>query len=177
MPHIHTKPGQHDHTVSAFIVRLDGNEPRILLHRHKKMGVYMQFGGHIELDETPWQTISHELQEESGYSLDQLSILQPKERITKLTRSTSHPQPVNYNTHSVDNEGNHFHTDIVYAFVTSEDPRSNPDNGESNDIRLFTRNELQRLSSQEIFENVREIGQFVLNESLSSWDKVPAKDI
>ena len=65
MPHIHTKPGQHDHTVSAFIVRLDGKQPRILLHRHKKSGVYMQFGGHIELHENPWQAISHELLEES----------------------------------------------------------------------------------------------------------------
>lgn len=177
MPHIHTKPGQHDHTVSAYIIRLDGDEPRILLHRHKKMGVYMQFGGHVELNETPWQAISHELWEESGYSLGQLSILQPKQRITKLTRSTSHPQPVNINTHSVDSEGKHFHTDVVYAFVTYENPRSTPGDGESSDIRSFTKAELQSLSPQEVFENVREIGQFILEGPLNNWDKIPAKNI
>lgn len=177
MPHIHTEPGQHDHTVSAYIVRLGGKEPRILLHRHKKVGGFMQFGGHIELNETPWQAITRELQEESGYELDQLTILQPKQRITKLTRSTSHPQPVSYNTHAVENEDKHFHTDIVYAFVTSQDPRSSPGGGESNDLRLFTRSELQNHSPQEIFEMVREIGQFVLDEPLNSWDKIPAKDI
>ena len=36
MPHINTKPGQHDFTASAFIVRLDRSEPQVLLHLHKK---------------------------------------------------------------------------------------------------------------------------------------------
>lgn len=38
MAHIHTKPGQHDLTASAYIIRDDGNEPVVLLHRHKKLG-------------------------------------------------------------------------------------------------------------------------------------------
>ncbi len=33
----------------------------------------MQVGGHIELDETPWQAVEHELREESGYTLAELS--------------------------------------------------------------------------------------------------------
>ena len=36
MSHIHTKPGEHECTVGAYIVRLDGDEPRALLHLHKK---------------------------------------------------------------------------------------------------------------------------------------------
>ena len=111
------------------------------------------------------------------YSLDQLSILQPKERIAKLTRSISHPQPVNYNTHCIDNDGKHFHTDIIYAFVTSEDPTSAPGDGESTDIQLFTRTELQSLPPEEVFDNVREIGQYIFDEALESWVKVPAKNI
>lgn len=53
MPHIHTEPGQHDHTASAYIVRLDEAEPALILHRHKILGQYLQFGGHVELDENP----------------------------------------------------------------------------------------------------------------------------
>lgn len=36
MSHIHTKPGQHDFTASAFIIRTDGTEPRAMVHMHKK---------------------------------------------------------------------------------------------------------------------------------------------
>lgn len=81
MAHIHTEPGQHDHTASGFIVRTDTPEPTLILHRHKKTGKYMQFGGHIELDETPWQAVRHELMEESGYDLSDLQILQPMQRL------------------------------------------------------------------------------------------------
>jgi 8-oxo-dGTP pyrophosphatase MutT (NUDIX family) len=81
MSHIHKKPGQHDHTASTFLFRTDFSEPKVMLHFHQKLGSYMQFGGHVELNETPWQTVIHELREESGYDIDQLQILQPKQRL------------------------------------------------------------------------------------------------
>ncbi len=176
MPHIHIEPGQHDHTVSAYIVRVDGDEPRLLLHRHKKLGVYMQIGGHIELDETPWQAISHELREETGYELDQLEILQPKERLLKLSGVDSHPLPFNHNTHAVGGS-DHFHTDITYAFVATEDSRIDLEEGESSDIKLFTKAELQALSAEEIYENVRELGVFVLEVILDAWNRIPATNL
>jgi hypothetical protein len=177
MPHIHTGKGEHDHTVSAYILRTDGNEARLLLHKHKKLGVYLQFGGHIELHETPWQAITHEIQEESGYQLDQLQILQPKHRIPKLTNAVSHPQPVNYNTHPIDNHGNHFHSDIAYAFITDQEPINIPGDDESSDIVLFTREELIKTPKEEIFENCREIGLFIFDTILNEWDKIPAQNI
>ena len=45
MAHIHTEPGQHDFTASAFIIRTDTPEPKLLLHRHKLVGKYLQIGG------------------------------------------------------------------------------------------------------------------------------------
>ncbi len=53
MAHIHTQPGQHDHTASAYIFRVDFDEPKLVLHLHRKINKYLQFGGHIELHETP----------------------------------------------------------------------------------------------------------------------------
>ena len=53
MPHIHTEPGQHDHTVGAFIICLGNNSPKILLHMHKKLNKLLPIGGHIELNEAP----------------------------------------------------------------------------------------------------------------------------
>jgi len=49
MSHIHTQPGQHDMTVSAFIVRQVDGEWKCLVHLHKKAGKLMQVGGHVEL--------------------------------------------------------------------------------------------------------------------------------
>lgn len=75
MPHIHTQPNQHDMTVSAYIVRKENDEWKYLVHFHKKIEVLMQIGGHIELDETPWQTVAHELEEESGYTPYELTVV------------------------------------------------------------------------------------------------------
>jgi len=45
----------------------EGAEPRIILHKHRKLNKLLQFGGHVELDETPWQAVLREIAEESGY--------------------------------------------------------------------------------------------------------------
>jgi 8-oxo-dGTP pyrophosphatase MutT (NUDIX family) len=172
MAHIHTEPGQYDHTVSAFIIRTDSSEPKVMLHLHKKHGTYLQFGGHIELDETPWQAITHELVEEAGYDLDQLSILQPAKRLTHLSNDAIvHPHPVSHNTHIFND--NHAHIDITYVMIASSIPRHKPAEDESTDIRLFTRSELLALSNEQILENVREIALYILDEIFGYWEEVP----
>lgn len=169
MPHIHTEPGQHDHTASAYIIRTDFDEPKIMLHIHKKLKRYMQFGGHIELDETPWQAISHEVPEETGYDMSQLQILQPVTRVKKVHVSKLHPVPLTHITHPFGDQG-HFHTDAGYGFVVSEPPKNKPVDGESSDIKLFTRAELVALKNT--FEDVRTIGLFVIDECLAQYEKI-----
>lgn len=174
MPHLHTEPGQHDLTVSAYIViRHDGAEPALLLHRHKKLNKYLQFGGHVELHEDPWRALTHELAEESGYAISQLKLLQPILRVEKLSSATLHPYPVNLLTHKF-GELEHFHTDIAYAFTTQQTPQGSIDDGESTDTEAFTSKELVALSPEEIPENVREIGLFVLDRCLDNWTEVDA---
>ncbi len=170
MAHIHTEFGEHDHTASAFIVRTDTSEPKLLLHRHKLLNKFLQIGGHIELKENPWQTIAHELQEESGYDIGQLKILQPKDRIHKLSDANLHPYPVCINTHQI-YEG-HSHTDIEYAFVTNTEPVGDIHSGESTTIRLFTQTELAALSDKETYANIREIGAFIFDVCLKEWEAV-----
>lgn len=143
-----------------------------MLHLHKKLGVYLQFGGHIELLETPWQAVVHELKEESGYDISQLQVLQPKIRVKHLSDATIHPQPASHSTHPFGQDNNHFHTDIAYAVITSQEPAHAPDDGESTTIKLFTRDELIALSPDEIPENVREIAKFMFDECLSHWEPV-----
>ena len=170
MGHIHTEPGQHDYTVGAYIVRLDGDTPKALLHLHKKMNMLLPIGGHIELIETPWQAIFREIKEESGFDIDQLKVLQPKSRITSLSDIIVHPQPVIVSDQDVSKE--HFHTDLGYAFVVRSDPRGNADKGESCDLRWLTKAELDRLMVADIFPNTREIYDFIFSECLSGWDEI-----
>ncbi len=172
MPHIHTQPGEHDFTASAFIIRLDRldehGKPKLLLHRHKKLHKLLQFGGHVELNETPWQAVLHELAEETGYEPSQLKLLQPPGMITSLSDANLHPYPVCINTHTFDPL--HNHTDIAYAFTTDQPPSAKAGEGESVDFKLVSEAELQLLTEEVIKTNVKEIGLFVFNTCLNDWE-------
>lgn len=173
MPHIHTGPGQHDLTASAYIIRLDTKEPSIMLHMHKKLKKYLQFGGHVELHETPWQTIIHELKEESGYGIEQLELLQPQNTLTHLSETATHPYPLVLMTHKF-GDIDHYHTDASFAFVTNQLPRYEIEDGESADIRLFTKKELLSAGNEIIPDNVKEIVLHIFDSVLQEWEKVDA---
>jgi 8-oxo-dGTP pyrophosphatase MutT (NUDIX family) len=170
MAHIHENAGEHDLTVSAFIVDISQSEPRIYLHMHKKLGRLLQFGGHVELNETPWQALVHELREEAGFTIDQLRVLQPNPRLRSLDDAILHPVPVIINTHAFNNS--HNHTDMGYAFATEQSPLLSPDAGESSDIRLLNRSEIASIEGNQIIPNVRQICLFIIDEILGVWEEV-----
>lgn len=171
MPHIHTNPGEHDQTVSIYLFRNDFPEPKIMLHFHRKLNAYMQFGGHIELHETPMQALAHELREESGYDLNQVQLLQPTVRLRHISGAVTHPVPVTYNTHPVGID--HFHSDAVFAGVSQDLPNNPPTEGESTEILLLTRQELIDFPTDKIIENVREIAIFIFDNILNDWSATP----
>lgn len=170
MPHIHTEDNQHDLTVTGYIVRIDGDEPRALVHMHRKLNVLLPIGGHVELHETPWQSIAHELNEEAGYRLEQLEILQPISRLKHMSNVAQHPYPIATNTHDIPD--NHFHTDIEYAFVTKELPADAIAEGESIDMRWMTLDELRNAPEGSLFSNTLEVYEFIIEEALHAWELV-----
>lgn len=173
MPHIHTAPGQHDLVVSAFIIRLDQGEPKVLLHMHRKHHVLMQIGGHMELDETPWQAIAHELREECGYKLEDLQVLQPDAEPVEIDNVVTHPTPVLACTYKMPDE--HFHSDLSWAFVTDRDPAENIGAGESSDIRWLSLAELREQASKGLAaKDVAEIYGLIVSRYLRTWHRIPA---
>ena len=174
MPHIHTKPGQHDNTASAFIVRYEDGKPLAMLIMHKKLHTLLQPGGHIELDETPWQAMAHELEEETGYRLSALNIWQPRQRMRNISDISVHPQPILSNTHSV--PGNHFHADLDYLFIAETLPSARPHEGESTDIRWLSYEQIKALPDDQVMQNAREIYEYIFEQALNdeSWEAVSA---
>jgi len=173
MAHIHTQPGQHDHTACAFIIRTDFKEPRMLLHTHRLLHMYLQVGGHVELHETPWATITHEVREESGYELSQLKLLQPPHAHFTYSdlEMIAHPIPFGFGTHRF-GTADHFHTDTAFAFTTDQEPKHPPAAGESQDFKLVTRQELVDLPEGSIPANVRAAGLYVFDHLYDTWEAV-----
>lgn len=132
MPHLNTGPGEYDLTASALIFReLDGRTC-LLVHRHRKRGILMQPGGHVERTEDPWAAVAHELREESGYDLEQLLLLQPAHRIERAEGVAVLPTPLVVDVHPITDD--HAHTDIVYAFVATTGPAGAPGEDESQEL-------------------------------------------
>ncbi|MGB4762289.1 MAG: NUDIX domain-containing protein [Candidatus Saccharimonas sp.] len=172
MPHIHTELNQHDMTISGYIVRVDQVEPLCLVHMHRKMGKLMQIGGHIELTETPWQTVAHEVEEESGFSLVELRVVQHTADRVVEKGCVNHPTPFNVNTHSVGNE--HFHSDLSYGFVANGPARNTAAEGESADLRWMTMAELDvAVVAGDVLPDAVEIYRYLVDH-LDSYTLVDA---
>ncbi|HYW26788.1 MAG TPA: NUDIX domain-containing protein [Terriglobales bacterium] len=103
-------------TGSAIVVGRRG----IVLHRHRRMGIWLQPGGHLEPGESPWQAARREAAEETGLSLSHPS------RGPRLVHVDVHPAPLR-----------HVHLDLRYLLLAADgEPRPAP--GESPDVRWFT---------------------------------------
>ncbi|HIA92127.1 TPA: hypothetical protein EYO12_03365 [Candidatus Saccharibacteria bacterium] len=171
MAHIHTNDDEHDLTVSAYIVKIETNAPKVMLHMHKKLKMWLQFGGHVELNENPWQALTHEVLEESGYKMSQLQLLQPPQRFVPQSKGVAwHPQPLAVNTHQI-GDTKHFHTDLAYGFVTDQKPQLSPQQGESGTVGLFSIDEISS-NSVDLSPATKELVSFVLNDAYQSWDRI-----
>ena len=178
MPHINTNPGEGDPTVSAFLFRRDSEgELRALLHRHLKIGKLLQIGGHVDKHLNPWQAMAGELDEEAGYDIDELQILQPIMRIPpKPNESITHPTPFSSNTHPFAGL-DHFHSDWGYLFLAQNEPSRPPHGRESKELLWLSEVELHEIPDNEIPPNVRSIFDFgfkMMREIPDGWELVEA---
>lgn len=158
MPHIHEL---FDYTVSAYIVH--PSEPRILLVKHRKIGKWLQPGGHIELDENPLQALTHELEEETGLNPADYTLLQP-DQPTGLTHTIQLPVPFHINQHAFDN--NHQHIDLAYIAQSQTDKITNQPDG-ADDIRWCTLEDMKAfVEVEEMFPDTLHVCEWVLSKAL-----------
>lgn len=170
MAHLHTGPDGHDLTASAFVFRERDGAIEVLVHLHRKHGMLLQPGGHVEHDENPWQALEHELREETGYGLDQLRVLQPMSPLTGLVHDNPHPTPALLTTHEIGS--GHFHTDLVFALLADGPPRHSVAPGESTDLRWLTPDALA--DDPAAHPDVAALARALARDAVPHWHRIPA---
>ena len=134
MPHIHTHPGQVDHTVEVLIVYKN----KVLLRMHDKYKIWLSVGGHIELDEDPNQAAIREVQEEVGLSV-KLFVLKKLPVFGEEGYQELIP-PLFLNRHRI--SPTHDHVTYTYLATTNTD-KITPENVDD-EWRWFTKDELEK---------------------------------
>jgi 8-oxo-dGTP pyrophosphatase MutT (NUDIX family) len=110
-------------TGSGFIVHPPSR--RVLLHHHRRLGAWLQMGGHDEGESDPRRTALREGAEESG--LTDLVLLSPA-----ILDVDVHPIPAGKG------EPPHLHHDVRYALATRAPETIRRDDAESIDLRWFS---------------------------------------
>lgn len=142
MPHIHKDI---DFTISVFVVR-DG---RVLLHTHRKYGMWLPPGGHIELDEDPNQAALREVKEECGLAVE---FIAPRSAPQFDEKGFVHLiAPFYFNIHEA--APGHRHADFTY-FARSAAGDIVPEH-ETDGWQWFTAEEIVALPEEKLWPSVR----------------------
>jgi 8-oxo-dGTP pyrophosphatase MutT (NUDIX family) len=119
---------------STFII--NPYTKKILLVKHKKNNRWTQPGGHMEINETPEEAALREAYEETGLRVRLLGERFPREE------DFIRPLGIQRNRKTTPDGEDHVHIDITYAAVPNDDSKEILNTEESDDIRWFTREEL-----------------------------------
>jgi 8-oxo-dGTP pyrophosphatase MutT (NUDIX family) len=134
---------------TVFIISTE-EIPRILLLKHRKLGVWVPPGGHQEINETPIETAIKEVFEETG--LDASGYLPKPKRLSDGTELQPVPNFILLeNIPEFGDKPAHQHQDMIFVIrMPFQEPvRSER---ESEDIGWFTRSQVEQM---ETFGNVR----------------------
>lgn len=121
-------------TGSAIVVDGDG---RVLLHRHKRLGVWLQPGGHVDPGETCEQAAVRETAEETGVA----SRLDPRAR------------PLHVDVH--DGPRGHLHLDVRYLLRAPAGAVPDPAPGESPHVRFVSPGEALEMADDRAGSAIR----------------------
>ncbi len=136
--------------VSVFVY--DGESKKFLLVKHKKMGTWVQPGGHVELNEDPEEAAIREVYEETGVKIKLIGERKP--------RNCDYILPLAIQKNIVNN--NHIHIDFVYVAYLVGDNKLVLNEDESTDIAWFTLDEIKD-SSFNTFPDIIEWTELIYN--------------
>lgn len=142
MSNIVPNEADRDFTASAYVIK----ENKVLLMNHKKTGLWLQPGGHIEKNELPHETAKREALEETGFNIELEQT--PKSNYQAPTEDL--PKPFKVNAHRI--EQGHWHCD--FAFKATVTKKQKPTHShEHNGLKWLTQQQIKS-GSFEIPKNV-----------------------
>jgi 8-oxo-dGTP pyrophosphatase MutT (NUDIX family) len=106
------------HVTGSAIVR--DERGRVLLHRHKRLGRWLQPGGHLDAGEHPAAAAVRETREETGL---------------EAVHMAGVPRLVHVDVH--EGAGGHLHLDLRYLLIAGASAVLSPDEGESSAVAWF----------------------------------------
>lgn len=147
-------------TVSIFVVHLN----KVLLHLHKKAQIMLPLGGHVEPNELPEETCIRESKEESGMDIELYNPFNFElQKLCEIDNEMLLINPMYTIMGEISHQ--HHHIDFVY-FATSQTDVTNPEDGESDCLRWYGKEEL--INGSNIQENTKMMALKALE--LLSWN-------
>lgn len=129
-------------TATTIIV----HKEKVLLHLHKKLGIWIPVGGHIDRDELPQEAALREIKEETGLTVE---LYNPDRQI-----DVGDVQQLFRPMHILLEDINQFHQHIDFIYYASaKSNKVSPQNGETNNLKWFTADEVKELEGAP--ENVK----------------------
>ena len=125
-------------TGSAIVIGPRGT----VLHWHKRIGGWMQPGGHVDAGEMPWQAALREATEETG-----LAVRHP----------VGGPELLHLDVHPA---GPHVHLDLRYLVWSADDDPAPPP-GESQQVRWFTLAEALDVADDALIDGLRRLQDYI----------------
>lgn len=112
---------------------------KVLLHLHKKLGIWLPVGGHIDRDELPQEAALREIKEEAGLEVKLYNSDKPIEMgDVKQLFCPMHILLENINQF-------HQHIDFIY-FATANTFKVSPQDSETNNLKWFTLAEIKEFA-------------------------------
>lgn len=136
-------------TASGLLIDVEHN--KILLHKHKKLGIWIQFGGHMDFELRVAEAATREMIEESGLA-----------NVTLVSYFPDLNIPVDIDVHTIpakNDRGEHKHLDFRFLFTTSTPDAVNPGQDESPEYEWFTVQEILDSPNDVISTDVKRLAQ------------------
>ena len=124
--------------LTATIIIVHKNKTLLLLH--KKIGIWLPVGGHIEQNELPEEAALREAKEESGLDV----VLYNPDKQLEMNDAKQLFRPAHILLESI-NEARQ-DIDFIY-YATSSSDELNPQTGETTNLKWFTAEELKTLEN------------------------------
>jgi len=135
--------------VSGCVVMDKG---RVLLLKHKRLGIWLYPGGHMEQNEIPVETAIRETREETGFKVRIIG--RPLLGLKSARDATEQPAPLaTLYEHVRYKEGEHMHFDLVYL-SKPVGRRGRIAKDESAQLRWFSQKEIDSIDT---YPNVRAV--------------------